>query len=85
MLTVVDAGNLDGAVGCDGDSFSVQTMIYWVFYLLFDSVHHYLVVVVDLLVDRLTPGHRVRSQNRKQPLIAKSSHHCDNILKIHPE
>lgn len=89
MLTVLDAGNLDfGAVGCDGDRFSVQTMmIYWVFYLLLKPVRHYCgsCGAVAVLVDRLTPGHLVRNQNRTHEVIAKSSHHCDNILKIHPE
>lgn len=40
MLTVLDAGNLDGVVGGDGDRFSVQTMVYWFFYLLLKPVRH---------------------------------------------
>lgn len=85
MLTVlVDAGNLGADGSGVGDGFSVQTMVYWVFYLLTMADRHYYswwVVVVD---DRLTPGHLVRNQNRIRSMIAKYSHHFGNILKIHP-
>lgn len=83
MLTVLDAGNVDGAVGCDGERFSVQTMVYWFFYLLWNMNRHYCSSWA-VAVGRLLPGHHVRSQYRKQTVTAKYSHRYGNILKIHP-
>lgn len=65
MLTVLDAGNLDGVVGGDGDRFSVQTMVYWFFYLLLKPVRHcwwwHCCCWWPASVDRLSPGHPVRN------------------------